>query len=132
MEKPPSGEIPSVNPEEKELSFEEQLSLAKNLFQSVDDRNLFIKRQGGFDTFAEAGQYVEGMRETYDRMEDAVTAARAEFDRKVADKKTFIKNLEEAGDEKLAVMISSMFGVPKEKVSKGGILSRVFGKKEQK
>jgi hypothetical protein len=113
MEKPTEGETMPDNRQEQELSFDQQLELAKVLFDAVDERNVFIKRQGGFDTFAEAGQYIEGMRDTYDKMEEDVSKARREFDEKVFDKKGFVNKLKEMGKNDLADTITSMFGVSK-------------------
>lgn len=124
MEGPPIEETASDNSQEQELSFEEQVALATTLFQAVDDRNVFIQRQGGFDTFAEAGQHVNGMRGVYDSMEDAVSVARQEFDEKVVDKSAFVSQLRSVGNDALADVIASMFGV-----SKGNIFSRFFKKK---
>ncbi|VAW31997.1 hypothetical protein MNBD_CPR01-82, partial [hydrothermal vent metagenome] len=68
MENLPSVEITPDNQQEQELSFDQQVELASKLFKAVNGRNDFIKRQGGFDTFAEVGQYIEGIRDAYDQM----------------------------------------------------------------
>lgn len=91
------------------------MELAKALHQSVDDLNVFIQRQGGFDTFAEAGQYTEGLREAYNNRDDAVTSLRRAFDEAVSDKKDFVRKLKEMGEEELAGEISSMFEVFRKK-----------------
>ena len=101
------------NTQEEPLSFEQQLELAKILSDAVDKRNDFIKRQGGFDTFAEAGQYMEGMRDAYDKMENEVLKARREFDEKVSNKKEFVDRLRKAGEDTLADKITRMFNIPK-------------------
>src|SRR3989338_10571209 len=108
---------------ERESSFDEMVILAQALDEAVDKRNLFILRQGGFDTFAEVGQHVEGMRAEYDKMEDEVFRAREEFDSKVSDKNEFFKKLRDAGNNDLADRIEKMFGAKKE-----GIFSRIFKK----
>lgn len=112
MEKPPEGgKMASKNQQEKELSFDQYLELAEVLSNAVDERNVFIKRQGGFDTFAEAGQYIEGMRDAYDKMEEDISKARREFDERVFDKKEFVNKLRGAGKNDLADTIASMFSV---------------------
>ncbi len=116
MEKPPSGKTTPENQQEQELSFDQQVELAKVLFNAVNDRNAFIKRQGGFDTFAEVGQHVNGMRNAYDEMEAAVSSARQDFDEKISDKKEFVKKLKDIGEDDLANTISRMFSVPKESI----------------
>jgi len=115
MEKPPNGETALDNQQEQELSFDQKVALATTLFQAVDDRNVFIQRQGGFDTFAEVGQHVGDMRSVYDEMENAVSIARQEFDEKISDKKEFVKQLRIAGNDALADLIARMFSVPKDK-----------------
>ena len=72
---PTGGKTPD-NQQEREISFEEQITLAEALYTATKERNDFIMRQGGFDTFAEAGQYAPGMREAYDQLAEA--DARAE------------------------------------------------------
>lgn len=114
MEKPPNREITPDNQQEQELSFDQQVALATNLFKAVDDRNVFIERQGGFDTFAEVGQHVGDMRFVYDEMENAVSIARQEFDEKISDKKEFVKQLRIAGNDAIADLIARMFSVPKD------------------
>lgn len=111
MEGPPKKENIPNNDENLELSFEEQLNLANTLYIAVEDRNMFIKGQGGFDTFAEAGQYMPGMSESYERMEKAVSEARRDFDEKVPDKKVFVDKLIENGSYQLADRIGKMFGI---------------------
>jgi hypothetical protein len=105
------------------LSFSEQLSLAQHLVDAVNKRNDFIKNQGGFDTFAEAGQHVAGGRASYDALEQKVTDARKQFDEQVLDKKAFITRLRSVNESDLADTISSMFTIPK-----GNIFSRLFKK----
>lgn len=123
------NEMPN-NDQEKELSFEQQTSLARVLFSAVHDRNDFIERFGGFDTFAEAWQHVGDNRKVFDEMELAVENARKEFDQKISDKKQFANNLRNSGEVEMADLISMMFGsYTKEPATKGGILSRVFRKK---
>ncbi|MBI4114579.1 MAG: hypothetical protein HY445_01910 [Candidatus Niyogibacteria bacterium] len=125
MEKLSKEELTPKN-EERKLSFEEQLVLAKALFHGVDKRNMFIEGHGGFDTFAEAWQHVGDNRAVYDELEAAVTRARQELDEKIPDKKVFVGQLSDAGHEDLAKRIARMFGVaPKtQKVSKSGLFSR--------
>lgn len=113
MEKPPGGKMTPENQQEQGLSFDQQLELAEVLFSAVDERNDFIKRQGGFDTFAEVGQYVEGMRDVYDKMEEDVIRVRREFDEKVLDKKEFVNKLRKMSKDDLADTIASMFGISK-------------------
>ena len=113
MEKPTGGETMQDNRQEQELPFDQQLELAKVLFDAVDERNVFIKIQGGFDTFAEVGQYIKGMKDAYDKMEEDVSKARREFDEKVFDKKGFVNKLREIGENDLVDRITSMFGVSK-------------------
>lgn len=111
------------NERESEASFEAQLSLAKSIFDAVNARNGFVRSHGGdFDTFAESWQHVGDMRAQYDRLEDAVTKARAEFDESVLDKKVFVEQARSAGNEDLADMVASMFGVKK------SLLSRILRK----
>lgn len=92
-------------------SFEESVSLAKKLFELVDERNQFITSQGGFDTFAEATQYMGDNRKGYDEMSTAFSLARKEFDGKVVDKKSFVESLRTNGENALADRISTMFQI---------------------
>lgn len=123
MERPPRIEKTPDNQQEQKLSFDQKLTLATVLFDAVNKRNTFIQAQGGFDTFAEAGQHVGDMRNVYDEMEDAVSIARKEFDEKISDKREFVKQLKDAGNDDIADMLGGMFGVPK-----GGVFSRIFKK----
>lgn len=102
-------EIPTDNTHEQVLSFEEQLTLANSLFQAVSERNMYVQGQGGFNTFAEAGQHVEGAREAYNNLEKAANAAREAFDAGVLDKKEFVRSARSAGNVALADLIASMF-----------------------
>lgn len=111
MGKSPEGEEILNDQEGHELSFDEKVALADVLFKAVDDRNVFIQRQGGFDTFAEAGQHVGGMRDAYDEMEKAVSDARRDVDEKISDKEGFVRQLREAGRDDLADMSARMFRV---------------------
>ena len=113
MEKIPGGEIAPDNQQEQELSFNQQAELAKALFDAINARNNFIKGQGGFDTFAEVGQHVDGMREAYESLEAVVSEARSEFDEKITDKSKFVNELKDSGEEDVADAIASMFGVSK-------------------
>ncbi|HEY4479657.1 MAG TPA: hypothetical protein VI981_04880 [Candidatus Paceibacterota bacterium] len=133
MEQPPSGERAPENRGEGELSFERAFSLAVALLDAVDTRNGFTEAHGGFDTFAETWQHVEGKRKEYDVMEEVVLWARREFDEKVHDKKAFVLQLRAMGRKGFADRIASMFGVSSEvpKSSRGGIFSR-FRKKREK
>lgn len=130
MERPPSGESSLDNRENRELSFDEQLTLATVLLQAVDKRNRFVEGYGGFDTFAEAWQHVGDNRAVYDELEKAAARARQELDEKITDKKAFVEQLRNAGHEDFANRIASMFGVSSKvkKESKGSIFSR-FRKK---
>lgn len=92
-------------------NFSEGVRLAIELVNAVDERNIFIRGQGGFDTFAESGQHVEGMREAYEELEGAVAQARLEFDEKVADKRNLVLYLEAIGERYAAEMITRMFGL---------------------
>lgn len=109
MEKPPNEEIAPGNREEQELSFDQQVELAKVLFNVVDKRNIFTEQQGGFDTFAEVGQHVDGMRDTYNKLEEDVNTARQDFDEKISNKKEFFKKLKDAGENNLSDTIGRMF-----------------------
>ncbi len=111
MEKIPDGGMIPENKQEKELPFNEQVELAKNLFKAVEDRNIFIERQGGFDSFADSGQYVESIKDAHDEMEEAIDKAKKEIDEKVSDKEGFVGRLKEAGENDLADLIAGMFGV---------------------
>ena len=63
MEKPPHEELVPRNKQEGNvLSFNQKMELAEILAKANDDRNFFIKGQGGFDTFAEAGAHVKDLR----------------------------------------------------------------------
>lgn len=98
--------------QEQELSFDQKLVLAQALNRAVDDRNIFIQNQGGFDDFAEVGQYTDNLRNVYDDLERAVANARKEFDENVHDKNKFIQQLKNIGENSLATRLSSMFNVP--------------------
>ena len=80
---------------------------------------MFIREHGGnFDTFAESWQHVGGMRDTYDQMEEVIARTRTELDEKVSGKKEFVRNVRSTGDDVLADMIESMFGVKKSLLSR--------------
>lgn len=123
MEGSPRKETTPDSQKEQELSFNQKLSLAETLFDAVTKRNTFIQAQGGFDTFAEAGQYAGNMRSAYDDMESAVSHARKELDEKISDKAGFIKQLRDAGDNSIADMIREMF-----EIAEGSVFSRIFKK----
>ena len=118
--------VENMSTGERGLSFDQQVALAEALFKAVDDRNVFIQRQGGFDTFAEVGQHVEGMGATHDELEQVALNARREFDEKVFDKKEFVRKLRDVGNDALADTVARMFGVSKE--AKESIFSRIFKK----
>src|SRR3989344_3830857 len=71
-----------------------------------DNRNKFTEAHGGFDTFAEVWQHVEGKREEYDKLDDAALQARKELDEKISDKKSFAQQLKVAGYDNFAERIS--------------------------
>ena len=123
MEQPPNEEKIHDSRQEQELSFDQKIALATALNKAVDERNIFIKRQGGFDTFAEVGQHVGDMKASYDTLEDDVSRARQEFDSKIHNKKEFVEKLRGLEENALADRIASMFGVRKE-----SIFSRIFKK----
>lgn len=118
-------EGPPQTPENQELSFNEQLELARKLFESVDERENFVKGFGGFDDFADVHQHVGNNRMVYDTLDDDVLKARKEFDEKVSDKGKFIEELITRGEERLAERIASMFSIRR---PKKGLLSRLFKK----
>ena len=95
-----------------------------------DNRNKFTEAHGGFDTFAEVWQHVEGKMEEYDKLDDAALQARKELDEKISDKKSFAQQLKVAGYDNFAERISSMFSVSSKtrKAPEGGFFSR-FRKK---
>ena len=95
----------------QEQSFEEQMLLAKALYDAVDARNDFTERLGGFEDFAAVHQYVDGNREKYDKLEDACNEVRKKFDETVTDKKPFVEHLRNIGETKLADRITRMFRV---------------------
>jgi hypothetical protein len=105
--KPEAGHIPEKI-QEQELSFNEQMQLAQTLFDAVKERNDYIERQGGFDTFAVTSNFGNG-REIYSNMEKARVLARKEFDEKVTDKDVFFKKLKSVGENTLAETLSPMF-----------------------
>ena len=109
------------NEEEKGLSYADQLALAKALIKAYDERNAFIERQGGFDTFAESFGNLPEYRSMYDKLEDTGGAARKKFDENVQNKKEFVNKLRENGDHELAEQISKIFGIPK-----ASLLKRIF------
>ena len=123
MEGPPLDETPPEEQHEIPLTFEEQIALADVLRNAVNNRNQYIRGQGGFDTFAEVGQHFNNSRAEYERMEDVVTQARADFDQKVPDKNEFVRQLKDERNEELASLIARMFGV------KTGFFSRIFKKR---
>ncbi|MEK9175036.1 MAG: hypothetical protein AAB795_00415 [Patescibacteria group bacterium] len=126
MEQIPGDESILNKTQEQELSFDQKLILAQTLNRAVDNRNTFIQRQGGFDNFAEVGQHTDNLRSVYDDLERAVTNARKEFDENVHNKKEFVQQLKNIGENNnLAIRISSIFAVPKE-----SILSRIFKNKD--
>ena len=117
MEEAPKTDVQkeeNIEAQAPEATFEQNLMLAGALREAVNTRNTFVRRQGGFDTFAEVGQYGEGMRSQYDAMEDKVTRLRAEFDVQVKDKRAFVDRVRSTGNEELAGLIGSMFGVDKQ------------------
>src|SRR3989344_1212383 len=106
---PPHG--PERGEGEQEAEFNEQLRLATELLRGFDIRNDFVRAQGGFDTFAEVGQHVDDIRAAYDRMEDAGSRARQEFDARVSDKKALVERLRAMGENDVAERIATIFDV---------------------
>lgn len=96
-------------PASEPLSIEQRIQLARELVDAVNTRNQFTEERGGFDTFAEVWQHVEGNREEYDKLESEVTQLRKELDEKVVDKKALIKELRRLGEKDVADRIAAMF-----------------------
>ena len=101
---------PTNQPEQRE-DLDSQIAFASTLVAAVKERNLFLQTQGGFDSFAEAGQHAEGMRAAYDALELAVTTARSEFDTRVANKRKVVEKLKELGQVDEAKLIAQMFQI---------------------
>lgn len=119
---------PTNNPEQ-ELSFDEKVSLAEDLFNAVKTRNDFTETHGGFDDFADVHQHVGDNRQIFDTMESTVTEARSKFDRKVTDKKQFMEDLISRGDVDVADLIGLMFRIPKRDDKSRGFISEILGRK---
>lgn len=98
------------NTEQKELALEEKLALAYKMTQTSEDLNRFIEGYGGFDTFAESWANLKQPRADYDRLQDAANTARNEFNEKVADKAEIVLKLREAGRDRVADRIITLFG----------------------
>ena len=94
---------------EQELSFEEQINLAKTLYGAADARNEFIEKLGGFDDFAAVHQYVDNNRAKYDALDDTFEDTRKKFDEVVTDKKALVEHLRSMGENTLADRITRMF-----------------------
>jgi len=113
---PTGGKTPD-NQQEREISFEEQITLAEALYTATKERNDFIMRQGGFDTFAEAGQYAPGMREAYDQLAEADARAEKELKERITNKEEFVRKLKDAGHTEAARTVALRFEIatPEEK-----------------
>lgn len=88
----------------REVPFEEQIQLAKDFIEVVDNHSGL-----DFDTFAEVGQHVEGAREEYDRMSALISERRKKFNESVLDKKAFAEKLRASGEVELAEEIERLF-----------------------
>lgn len=121
---PTGGEMPEEKGNQ-EKSFEYEVALAQALLNAINERNDFVHRQGGFDTFAEAGQYTPGMKEAYDQMEKAVGDAREAFDTGVSDKAAVVEQMKKT-DEMGAKTIALMFGLEKPNKNVGSAIRRFF------
>ena len=129
MENKPESDPALDNKKEDGMPFSEKLLLAQTLSEAVNKRNDYIRTQGGFDTFAEVGQYLNNSRAVYDELSEAATKAIEEFDREVSDKAEFVAKLKSFGELDLAARLSSMFSIPTETntaVKKRSFLSRFF------
>ncbi len=116
-----------------ESLFAKQVALARTLVERINRRNDLIRNQGGFDTFAEGGQYSQRDRDIYNMLEDNVTEARDAFDLGVPDKETFVLELRGLGDQDLADNIFSMFiQKPSEPVQEKGFYLVSLRRKNRK
>ena len=123
---PTGGKTPD-NQQEREISFEEQITLAEALYTATKERNDFIMRQGGFDTFAEAGQYAPGMREAYDQLAEADARAEKELNEKIKDKQELVGKLKDAGHTEAARTVALRFEIASpEDMPKGSAIRRFF------
>lgn len=126
---PNNDEIINVSVPEKEVTFEEEASLARALFDAVNECNEFIEHHGGVDTFYEVGQHIGDERTQFDALENSRNVARKAFDEKVLDKAGFIQKMRVSGETAIADRISEMFRGPKNiETPKGSIFSKLFKK----
>ncbi|OHA44958.1 MAG: hypothetical protein A3G59_00855 [Candidatus Taylorbacteria bacterium RIFCSPLOWO2_12_FULL_47_20] len=127
MEQMPTGGEAPDNQQEREMSFEDQVALALELHRTTMERNDFIMRQGGFDTFAEAGQYAPGMREAYDQLAEADARAEKELNEKIKDKQELVGKLKDAGHTEAARTVALRFEIASpEDMPKGSAIRRFF------
>jgi len=105
--------FPSATPaqEKSPISFEKQVVLAENMIKAVEKRENFVRGEGGFDTFAEVGQHVEGGREIYDRLNSEAHTAIEAFDAQVSDRQKFVGLLRSSGKEALAEQFGATFNI---------------------
>ena len=109
---------------QEEVSFSEQINLAREMLAYADERNKFAQNMGGgdFEGFATVGQHVEDNRAKYDALHQEFEKNRKVFDTAVLDKKAFVKKLRSMNETELADAVASMFGV------KEGFFGKLFKK----
>lgn len=124
MENKPELIKVSESGQESEISFNEQMTLAKDLLVVISEMDRFIVNHGGdFDTFAESFQHVGNLRGEHDQLQSKVSKLKKEFDEKIVDKKQFVNKLRSVNEEELADFVAKLF-----RVRKDNIFSKIFKK----
>ena len=94
-----------------ELTLGEQIDLAEKLKDAVDERNAIDSQYPDWDDLIVFVDSDPENRKEYERLWRESNEARKIFDEKVANKLELVKRLREIGNDRLASMIESMFGL---------------------
>ncbi len=97
--------------QQNNFSLEEQLSLARKLYEAVQERNQFSTRYPGSDDLTVFLNASPENRQSYEEMERRANELRKEFDESVSDKRSIVEQLRSGGEDEIADMIALMFGV---------------------
>ena len=96
---------------EKEPTLDEQVSLARELDDANQRRNRVFEQYPDFDDLVVFADGSPDNRKLLEDLEREAAEARDKFDKGVIDKKALAKHLRDIGENRLAEMITSMFGL---------------------
>ena len=106
----------------------EQMDLARKLFDAVNKRSDFINAQGGLDNIGDPAWFNgEEIKKGFEQIQQAVVDAQKEFEGKVPDKKQFMQQLRENDHDTMADSIERLF-FPAKPEQKGNMFTRLFKK----